>query len=49
MRKENEHHHYYHYDFFKRSKREERIENGDKEVSSSSEYLREFEDARVAA
>jgi hypothetical protein len=45
----NEHHHYHHHDFSEGPKREERIENEDREVSSSSEYRREFEDARVAA
>jgi hypothetical protein len=35
--------------FLRKSKREERIENEDREVSSSSEYRREFEDVRVAA
>jgi ABC-type lipopolysaccharide export system ATPase subunit len=45
----NEHHHHHHHDLLERSKLEERIKNKDKEVSSSSEYRREFEDARVIA
>jgi hypothetical protein len=45
----NERHHHHHHDFSEKSKREERIENEDKKVSSSSEYHRELEDARVAA
>jgi hypothetical protein len=45
----NEHHHHHHHDLSEKSKREERIENEDKEVSLSSEYRREFEDVRVAA
>ncbi len=44
----NEHHHHHH-GLSEGSKREERIENADREVSSSSEYRRELEDARVAA
>jgi hypothetical protein len=36
-------------DFSEKSKREERIENEDKEVSSSREYRRRFEDVLVAA
>jgi hypothetical protein len=47
--KKNEHHHHHHYDLFKKLKPEERIKNEDKEVSSSSEYRRRFENARVAA
>jgi hypothetical protein len=35
--------------FLKKLKREKKIENQDKEVSSSSEYRRKFKDARVAA
>jgi hypothetical protein len=45
----NEHHHHHHHDFSEELKREEKIENEYKEVSSSSEYHRRFEDARVAA
>jgi hypothetical protein len=45
----NEHLHHHHHDLLERIKREERIENEDKKVSSSNEYCREFEDARVAA
>ncbi len=42
-------HHHHHHDFFEKLKHEERIENEDKKVSSSSEYRWKFEDARVTA
>jgi hypothetical protein len=45
----NEHYHQHHHDFSEKLKREERIENEDKEVSLSNEYRRELDNARVAA
>jgi hypothetical protein len=48
MKKNKYHHHYYH-DFVEKLKREKRIKNENKEIFSSSEYRREFENVRVVA